>query len=103
MTQSNIVQEKITRLNGELKHYTVSLSNRALGEDGRYAEADTPVGYAVVNNETGVVEHTTTILPAVIFQAQHLDDMLASLVAVEPEGMDETTLDALSVDDVVPN
>ena len=81
---SNLL-EQITEFNKTLTYYTISPTPRALGEDGKYIEGEENVGYAVVNNETGIVEHTSTILPGVIFQAQHFDSTLKSLLEPEEE------------------
>jgi hypothetical protein len=71
-----------------------------LAEDGKYHEW---IGYAVINKETEVVEHTTMMLPGAIFQCQHFNDTLTSLMTpVEPAEVFD--LQSIEVDgDVVPN
>jgi len=49
-----------------------------LGEDGKYSDRG---GYLVVNKETGVIEHTTTVLPQALFQADAFLGALGSLVS----------------------
>ena len=73
--------------------------NKIIGEDGKYTSRD---GYVVVNRETGVVEHTTIMLPGAIFQCQHFNDTLISLLSPpEVETPDLTGMDV--PEDVVPN
>lgn len=95
------ILNKINDLNEELKYYVIELSEFAIGEDGNYlrGSGDNLAGYAVRNKESGVVEHTSMLLPAIIFQAEHLDSMLDSLLNKE----DTPTLESLPVDDVLPN
>ena len=61
--------------------YVVVDEDNALGEDGKYGKK----GYAVINIETGITEHTTMMLPGAIFQAQHFNDTLESLLAENKE------------------
>ena len=69
-----------------------------VGEDGKYTT--THKGYVVVNKETGVIEHSTTMLPGAIFQAQHFNDTLTSLLS--PPEEDEGLLEDMNVpEDVV--
>lgn len=88
----------LNKFNSELKYYTVVTADRVIGEEGKYIEGE-GVGYAVVNNTTGVVEHTSTILPGVLFQAQHFDSTLKGLLE-DPATPD---LDDMPVLDVIPN
>lgn len=85
------------------KNYQVetSVGRSIIGEDGKYTT--THEGYCVVNKDTGVVEHSSTILPGVIFQCDHFNDSLESLL--NPQSVDEETiLSELNVpDDIVPN
>lgn len=90
--------KELVEFNSKLKYYTVVSADRVVGEDGKFVEGE-GVGYAVVNNVTGVVEHTSTILPGVLFQAQHFDSTLASLLE-EPATPE---LDDMPIMDVVPN
>ena len=70
-----------------------------IAEDGKYGER---AGYVVVNKETGVVEHSTVMLPGAIFQCQHFNDTLVSLLAAPTEdGVDITSMDI--PEDIVPN
>jgi hypothetical protein len=87
----------------ETEKYTVerSAGRPVIAEDGKYTDA--VEGYLVINRETNVVEHSTIMLPGAIFQAQHFNDTLVSLLSppVDDEGMD---IAALNVpDDIVPN
>ena len=82
--------------------YTVEESNgrSIVGEDGKYTTSHT--GYVVINKETQVIEHSTTMLPGAIFQCQHFNDTLVSLLnPADPEGVDLTSMDV--PEDVVPN
>ena len=71
-----------------------------LGEDGKYS--DRP-GYAVINKETGVVEHTTTVLPQALFQADAFLGALGSLVSQGASGNDETIIDGDADVIVIPD
>jgi len=79
------------------------LSTEAIvGEDGKYTTNQ--LGYVVVNKDTGVIEHSTTMLPGAIFQCQHFNDTLISLLT--PPSEDDATMDIGSMDvpeDIVPN
>ena len=55
---------------------------QVIGEDGRYGDKE---GYAVVNRENGVVEHTSTMLPGAIYQAMHFSDTLAAQLKPGPD------------------
>lgn len=72
-----------------------------VGEDGKYTT--THSGYVVVNKETNVIEHTTTMLPGAIFQCQHFNDTLVSLLSppAANDGVDIATVDV--PEDVLPN
>ncbi len=59
----------------ENEKYTVVGTNDALGEDGNYGRR----GYAVVNKDTGIVEHTTIVLPQALFQADAFMGALGQL------------------------
>lgn len=75
-------------------------SESIVGEDGKYTMSHD--GYVVVNKETNVIEHSTTMLPGAIFQCQHFNDTLVSLLT-DPED-NITALTSVDVpDDVVPN
>ena len=65
-----------------------------LGEDGKYSNRG---GYAVINKETGVVEHTTTVLPQALFQADAFLGALGSLVS---QSANDSTIDG-SAEDVI--
>lgn len=54
------------------KHYRVVITDEALGEDGKYGKR----GYAVVNKETNIVEHTTMLYPQALFQADAMSGAL---------------------------
>ena len=75
-------------------------NEQIIGEDGNYSGQD---GYVVVNRETGVIEHTTIMLPGAIFQCQHFNDTLVSLLS-PPQDDDGVDIAALNVpEDIVPN
>ena len=82
----------------ETEKYFVTECKDVLGEDGKYGKT----GYAVVNEETGVIEHTTMMLPGAIFQCQHFNDTLKGLLETPEDNVVE--LSAIDVpDDVVPS
>ena len=91
---SNLL-EKIAQFNEDLKHYTVQPVEDSIQEDGNYGGK----GYGIVNNETGVTEHTTICLPAALYQATHFDDMLTSLLTKKPS----LSLVDQPTEDVLPN
>lgn len=98
-TANNNLEAALENINSELEYYRIGATGDAVGEDGKKGSA----GYSVTNKETDVVEHTTTILPGAIFQARHLDDMLASLVqAADPEKNDDGVVSLESVVDEDP-
>ena len=65
----------------ENKSYEVIECANVIGEDGQYGA----VGYAVRNKETGVLEHTTMVLPQALFQADAFEGALGQLNEEEPE------------------
>jgi hypothetical protein len=70
-----------------------------VGEDGQYKNGG---GYVVINRETNIVEHSTIMLPGAIFQCQHFNDTLVSLLSPVEEGA--VDIGAMNVpEDVVPN
>ncbi len=74
--------------------------NLIVGEDGKYGSH---AGYVVVNKETGVVEHSTVMLPGAIFQCQHFNDTLISLLT-PPEEAEVVDINSMNVpEDIVPN
>ena len=86
----------------DTEKYTVEESNGrpVIGEDGKYS--DDTKGYVVLNKETGVIEHSTIMLPGAIFQCQHFNDTLVSLL--NPPTEEELDISALNVpEDIVPN
>lgn len=88
----------LEKYNNGLKYYIVVPSSKVIAEDGKYAEGEF-VGYAIENKETGVVEHTNICLAATMFQANHFDDMLASLL----DGKPALSLVDTPTEDIVPN
>ena len=91
----------------ETNLYTVVLAGPAqgipvLGEDGKYGDNS---GYAVVNKDTNVVEHTSTMLPGAIYQCMHFSDTLEA--QLKPAKVTEDTakmaLVDMSIVDVVGN
>ena len=88
--------EMLTKANEGLQYYKIIFVDKALGEDSRYVEGPC-VGYGLINLATGVIEHTSTVLPGVMWQAQHFEQTLKSLL--EPETTGPVGVDS---DDVVP-
>lgn len=90
----------LNKINKSMKYYEVECTkdNPILCEDGEYRVRP---GYVVRNKTTDVIEHTTMLLAGAIFQAQHFDNTLESLLAAEEPKM-ETLLD-MPVEDVVAN
>jgi len=78
----------------ENDHYEVIETNDALGEDGKYGRE----GYAVINRQTGIAEHTTTIYPQAIFQADALDGALTQL---DEKDEDTDAIEAIESDIVI--
>ena len=71
-----------------------------IGEDGKYSKIG---GYIVVNKETKIVEHSTVMLPGAIFQCQHFNDTLISLLT-PPEEAEVVDINSMNVpEDIVPN
>ena len=91
------VSELLESVNKDLELYEIVLTERALGEDGKYVDGES-AGYGLLNKVTGVMEHTSTILPGVMWQATHFETTLKSLTAAEGELADTTAADG----DVVP-
>ena len=90
------VSELLNKANSELTFYEIVLTQRALGEDGVYVEGDN-AGYGLLNKVTGVMEHTSTILPGVMWQATHFESTLTSLLEA-----DEKADLSVAEGDVVP-
>ena len=89
----------LAKFNDGLTYYAVEQVGDnvpVLCEDGDYHS--NRGGYAVVNKETGVREHTTLLLPGALFQAQHLDSTLGALLA-----NDTPDLADMPVEDVTVN
>lgn len=90
---SNNFADKLQAVNDRLSYYEIVITDKVLAEDGKYYEAE-GIGYALRNKETGIIEHTTMVLPGIIFQAESLDSMLDDLltppkdVAVDSSGGD---------------
>lgn len=75
-------------INSEMRFYEVIPVDKCIQEDGTYTSAEL-AGYGVRNKETGVIEHTTTMLPGAIYQSTYLDKALVSLIEGEnPVGED---------------
>jgi len=87
-------------INKDLKFYEVLPSCTVIGEEGKLIEGDEVIGYQVCNLVTGVVEHTSTILPGALFQAQHFDNTLRSLTDTPEDAVEGETAPQ---DDVVLN
>lgn len=75
----------MTTANGlyDTEKYMVVTTDAALNEVGDACDAP---GYAVVNKQTGITEHTSLCLPAAMFQADNFNRTLTSLLA---EGAEE--------------
>ena len=59
----------------ENARFAVVQTDDAIGEDGQYGRK----GYAVVNKDTGIEEHTTTVLAQAMFQADAFEGALGQL------------------------
>ena len=81
----------------ENEKYCVYTTDRALGEDGKYSVA----GYAVINKETEIIEHTTMVLPQALFQADAFMGALGQLDAVETDKEDLLSDVAIDPTDVI--
>jgi len=68
----------------ENDNYTVVLHDNVLGEDGKYGSH----GYAVINKETEVIEHTTMVLPQALFQADAFQGALGQINEANAENDD---------------
>ena len=58
--------------------YLVVTTDEALNEAGT---ANDQRGYAIVNKDTGITEHTSLCLPAAMFQADNFNRTLTQLLA----------------------
>lgn len=84
-----------------LKYVVEEADGREIvGEDGKYAVLN---GYVVVNRETKVVEHSTVMLPGAIFQCQHFNDTLVSLLSPPDEADIVEITSANGPEDILPN
>lgn len=97
------MNQALTTANKGLTHYEVRLilpedNVPIVCEDGEYRVR---AGYAVWNTTTDVCEHTTTLLPGAIFQAQHLDATLTGLL--NPSADYSDALVDMPVEDVIAN
>jgi hypothetical protein len=88
----------LNKINEELKWYFIAheTDEHIVDEDQIRRKRD---GYCVINDRTGVIEYTTIVLPQAIFQAQHLDAMLESIL--NPKEMPEVQMP--TAEDVVVN
>ena len=80
----------------ENESYTVTVTDNAIGEDGEYGRD----GYAVTNKQTGIIEHTTTVLPQALFQADAFQGALGQL---DQSQADEASIIEAAPTDIVPN
>jgi len=96
--------KKLQKVNESLTYYVVEPVSKAIGEDGGYlnGKGDAIVGYGARNKETGVVEHTTIMLPSAIFQADYLDKALTSMLD-PPEKIAEEVVDVIPGEDPLIN
>lgn len=81
MTTAN---ELLDLANKDLSYYEVVLVDKALGEDGKFIEGD-PAGYGLLNKVTGILEHTSIMLPGVLWQATHFENTLKSMLSSDEE------------------
>jgi hypothetical protein len=95
----DLVSELLNKCNEGLQYYEIVLTNECIGEDGSMMinRDETPLGYALINRTTGITEHTSQVLPAILWQVQHLEQTLTSLL--EPEKTGPVGVDS---DDVIP-
>jgi hypothetical protein len=91
------MEDMLKKYNAGLKYYMIMPCDKVVGEDGKYIEGDF-VGYGIENKVTGVTEHTSTCMPAAMFQANHFDDMLASLLDGKPPALSLVDIS----EDIVP-
>ena len=80
-------------------NYEVIRFGAAMGEDGEIG-AD---GYAVRNKDTGVIEHSTVILPQAIYQAQGFSDSLDALFATKDAPIQLSLVEMDIGEDMVPS
>ena len=66
-----------------------------MGEDGNYGRP----GYAVINKQTEIVEHTTTVLPQALFQADAFQGALGQM----SNSQDDELAIISAPEDVLPN
>ena len=76
--------------------YRVVIIDDALGEDGKYGA----MGYAVVNIETNIREHTTTVLPQALFQADAFMGALSNLHSDEEKAIMGNSSDVVDPDSI---
>ena len=91
------VNELLDSVNKDLKYYEVVLVDKALGEDGKFIEGDN-CGYGLRNKVTDILEHTSIMLPGVLWQATHFESTLKSMLAPE-----EGTRSLATVEDIMPS
>lgn len=72
--------ELFEKLNKDLKYYEVTEAEDVLLEDG----TSRGPGYALVNTITDVVEFSTPLLAGAIWQAQHFENTLESILNPMP-------------------
>ena len=78
-----------------------SAGRTIVGEDGKYT--NDVEGYVVINKETSIIEHSSTMLPGAIFQCQHFNDTLISLLS-PPVEEDIEAMTSMDVpEDILPN
>ena len=86
----------------DTKNYEVVVADShesVMAEDGKYANVP---GYVVTNKDTGIVEHTSMMLPQAIYQAQGLSDSLDALLKADEPGLSDNIVHMVT-DDVVPH
>jgi len=84
----DLMSEMLTACNKDLTYYKIVLTNKCLMEDGNMStnQDGTPLGYGLVNLASGIMEHTSQVLPAILWQATHFEQTLKSLLNPETTG-----------------
>jgi len=102
------MENKLAIINEGLTYYVIEPVSKCMQEDGNFQsnKDGTICGYGVRNKATGIVEHSTVMLPVAIFQADYLDKSLVSLFdspAIEVDVEGGSTDDVILPDEPVIN
>lgn len=84
MPTPSTLAELLELVNKEFMFYSIVPSFIAVSSAGVESVAENPVGYDVLNVITGIVEHSTPILPGAIYQAHHFDSTLKGFLEITP-------------------